>query len=1427
MVKIGCVNNVFCKTARGCFHSPGKGKGFAMPNQTYLNAVQTTRNGSRGVITATRYELIEVFSFGEKVVEKYLNYGTGNQRVQTYQYYTDIADYGYGKVSQKIDYDGKWTKYEYDSAGRIIKETSPFGDAAITASENQCQVVAYEYAKLDSSESSDSSDSPRWRTKITTLCGQETAREFRQFYSNKEVSIIAVKPNVAFTDESNRVQTTTFSNYYDQFCGENIQRETKIENPDGTVVEVSYIDSSYYNSDPSQTIYTTQKTSIKKFQGNNISKEVELKNHFGTIESYRRYDLTGDTELLVEGYDQTVDRHGRPLVKTDVDGLITSYEYYQEQVTDGTYTNSIPFDHVKTTKPDGSVLIEAYDNWKNKIFELYDGIKTTYHYDAYDNMIETVITGRNGGTLTTSTAYNDDNVKTSETDANGNVTTYTYGPCWEATTDALNNVFKNEYFLDGRIKNVKVNGAVKDYYTYEIIGNELIEIKHASEAEWEKTVMAFDGNVRQKSYPDGYVQSFVYDEFGRQTCVEDNCNNKTESIYSLTTGDIFRQWRNGVLTEFASGHAADAETDEIYQYDRSYSFYQGERVLISETRTYRSGLKTREFDSGNVRIASKKYNGNGETKEHISENGVETNNVYQNERINSAENKTNGMITYAHDEFNRDLGYDYTEDDIDKSIRYALDDNGNILSMTQSAGEQSRTLSYEFDALNRLKKETTPEGIINNTIYDAQGNIIELSGGVYPQKYEYDIQARLISMMTYRNSDLSSETIFEYDNRGRLKKRKYADDSFETFAYRGDGNIREIVNARGQTVRISYDMQNRMKSLQGTDIYWEFSYDYRGFLLRACNGAYYQCFGYDAYGNLTSECFSDIPKTEIAYFYDAYNRLTSYSFDKEQVHYHYDSSTGLLNKVDYGEWSFNYSRISGSNRLAQTQARHKKKIIHSAARTYNNWGDLESIGDYSYTLDSDARRVGATLPDGRAWTYSYDGYGQIVSGILSNSTTQEASYQYAYDMIGNRLTSNDNGSMRQYASNNLNQYTSINGANLTYDADGNLLSDGQFDYSYDVLNQLIAVENSTHKQVFEYDFMGRRIATELYEKDGEELKTTVRRRYIYHKWNVIAEFIGKTKDKTYIWGEDLSETMQDAGGVGGLLLECNSNGNYLPIYDGNGNIIAYKSSLGNTVATYSYDPFGNIIEHSGLNFSYNFSTKQEEDLCQLYYYGYRFYSSIKGSWATRDPLTEFGSVNSYNFTLNNPINFFDYLGLLVDCDQLRKQMQRLLQDINDYLKMEKALLDAMLDLNWWQIAQAYAQLGVSVLSGGKSLIDAARKAAAARNAAEAVKMGYAVGRNGMVHAKLLTLAERTSRGAITSSNIFKGTAAGSIAQEILDRAIKQQLNKLSDNVLIDAFLGGGNTYEALQNLASLYADKAATATGDYNKIRDRYNKCCR
>ena len=140
----------------------------------------------------------------------------------------------------------------------------------------------------------------------------------------------------------------------------------------------------------------------------------------------------------------------------------------------------------------------------------------------------------------------------------------------------------------------------------------------------------------------------------------------------------------------------------------------------------------------------------------------------------------------------------------------------------------------------------------------------------------------------------------------------------------------------------------------------------------------------------------------------------------------------------------------------------------------------------------------------------------------------------------------------------------------------------------------------------------------------------------------------KTPGGTY-WGEDLSGSLQDAGGVGGLLLEQNSNGEFLPVYDGNGNIIAYKNSNGNTVAAYSYDPFGNVISHIGMEFTYKFSTKPQDDLSGLYYYGYRFYQPNIGRWINRDPIRESGGGNEasrYTILVNNCTNIIGYNGLL-------------------------------------------------------------------------------------------------------------------------------------------------------------------------------------
>ena len=48
--------------------------------------------------------------------------------------------------------------------------------------------------------------------------------------------------------------------------------------------------------------------------------------------------------------------------------------------------------------------------------------------------------------------------------------------------------------------------------------------------------------------------------------------------------------------------------------------------------------------------------------------------------------------------------------------------------------------------------------------------------------------------------------------------------------------------------------------------------------------------------------------------------------------------------------------------------------------------------------------------------------------------------QYVYDLAGNRTETIINGVTTTYVTNNMNQYTQIGSANLTYDADGNLIA---------------------------------------------------------------------------------------------------------------------------------------------------------------------------------------------------------------------------------------------------------------------------------------------------------------------------------------------------------------------------------------------------
>ena len=191
-----------------------------------------------------------------------------------------------------------------------------------------------------------------------------------------------------------------------------------------------------------------------------------------------------------------------------------------------------------------------------------------------------------------------------------------------------------------------------------------------------------------------------------------------------------------------------------------------------------------------------------------------------------------------------------------------------------------------------------------------------------------------------------------------------------------------------------------------------------------------------------------------------------------------------------------------------------------------------------------------------------------------------------------------------YAANRLNQYSLISNhvnhgisprrseavgnpvqISPTYDLNGNMTWDGTNAYFWDVQNQLVLVSNS-------YDAMGRRVRKEVSRRDAETQSWSVEstRHFFYDGWNLVAEIGSRSSEVStnrYVWGNDLSGTLQGAGGVGGLLAVSTLPTAYCqlpivsyPLYDHNGNVERYVSRSGATVASYQYDAFGNTVSET-------------------------------------------------------------------------------------------------------------------------------------------------------------------------------------------------------------------------------------------------------
>ena len=202
---------------------------------------------------------------------------------------------------------------------------------------------------------------------------------------------------------------------------------------------------------------------------------------------------------------------------------------------------------------------------------------------------------------------------------------------------------------------------------------------------------------------------------------------------------------------------------------------------------------------------------------------------------------------------------------------------------------------------------------------------------------------------------------------------------------------------------------------------------------------------------------------------------------------------------------------------------------------------------------------------------------------------------------------------------------------ITFDLNGNetnvVTATSTNTYQWDAANRLMSVTGPTNQSLFTYDGLGRRVQ-------------------IIEKTNGVAY-----ATNTFVWcGQELCE-QRDLTGTnvtkrffgGG---EQMSGTNYFFTRDHLGSVREMTDGTGAIKVRYDYDPYGRQTKISGtMDADFGYAGMYYHAVSGLNLTLYRAYDSDLGRWPNHDPIQELGGLNLYGYVANNPINYYDPLGL--------------------------------------------------------------------------------------------------------------------------------------------------------------------------------------
>ncbi len=550
---------------------------------------------------------------------------------------------------------------------------------------------------------------------------------------------------------------------------------------------------------------------------------------------------------------------------------------------------------------------------------------------------------------------------------------------------------------------------------------------------------------------------------------------------------------------------------------------------------------------------------------------------------------------------------------------------------------------YEYDRFNNVIKFTDFTGLTEKTIYSQTGVLEEkIAKDGTVTKYEYDKMMRVVKETTIKLSGESEtkETTF-YQN-GLVKeqsvvlnniyfKPNFNDINFlspQKISYKYDGKSRIVqqIDPQGEEKNFEYTKTNKRT---------KFSFK---FVKNDVENTFETCYTYDENNNL-KQIISHEKQGETV----TEKVLASFEYDHNANKVKEIKANGTISEYEY-------NIVGLPTKITHTQ---NGNIVSSFVYTYNFdatvSSKLDKEGQITYYVYDKAKKLLLETEKNQNYAQVVFDKPVVTSETLINELT------YTYDAYGNRL-SVESSTFPKYKT----VYEYDNADRLlkeTTTRDSNVeVTTHEYDDNGDLVKTVKGTGASAKLIERKYSPTRKQI---YYAKEDLKIYYCYRSDGLRHYKKVVN---GNLVSATFYSYDDDSIVMESSASsqckgiyirAGAKIVAQKIGTNYVYyLHNGHGDVVNTLSEQGDTLKSYKYDSFGNIlnpaivgdvnnpinIDQNTFGYAGEYLDRETNEL----YLRARYYDSTNGRFTQQDPANS--GNNFYNYCGNDPVNKTDPSG---------------------------------------------------------------------------------------------------------------------------------------------------------------------------------------